>query len=71
MRYRVDIDIAENKLAFALEFFKAISFVKKVNVIADNEITNPAILQSIEDYERGNVSPTPLNLEECKAMIDV
>ena len=69
MKYIIDIDIADNKIAFAEEFFKTISFVKKVRAIPSNEITNPAILQSIEDYEKGKVQPTPLNLTELKAMI--
>jgi|GEM_PF-1477445 hypothetical protein len=70
MRYILDIDIADNKSSFAEEFFKTISFVKKVRVIASNEITNPAILQSIDDYEKGKTQPTPLNLAELKAMIN-
>ncbi|MBX2931446.1 MAG: hypothetical protein KF781_05820 [Chitinophagaceae bacterium] len=63
------IDIAENKAAFAEEFFKTISFVKNVQPIMPNEITNPAILQSIETYEKGATQPTPLNLQELKEMI--
>jgi hypothetical protein len=70
MRYILDIDIADNKIAFVEEFLKNISFVKNVQVMANDEITNPAILKSIEDYESGKVKPTPLNLAELKAMID-
>jgi hypothetical protein len=70
MRYLLDIDIADNKTTFAEEFFKTISFVKKVRVIASNEITNPAILQSIDDYEKGKAKPTPLSLAELKVMIN-
>jgi hypothetical protein len=70
MRYIVDIDIANNKKTFVEEFFKTISFVKKVRIIESNEITNPAILQSIEDYEKRNTKPTPLNLAELKDMIN-
>jgi hypothetical protein len=70
MRFILDIEIADNKRTFAEEFFKTISFVKRVRAIPENEITNRAILQSIEDYEKGNVTPTPLNLEELKAMLD-
>jgi hypothetical protein len=70
MKYILDIDIADDKRSFAEEFFKTISFVKKVRAIASNEITNPAILQSIEDYETGKAKPTPLNLAELKAMLD-
>ena len=64
------LDIADNKSTFAEQFFKSISFVKKVRVIANNEVTNPAILQSIDDYETGQAKPTPLNLAELKAMIN-
>ncbi len=70
MKYRLDIDIDDDKRTFAEEFFKTISFVKKVHAIANNEITNPAILQSMDDYENGKSSPTPLNLAELKSLID-
>jgi hypothetical protein len=70
MRYLLDIDIAENKQSFAEEFFKTISFVKNVRKVASNEITNPTILQSIEDYENGKNIPTPLSLAELKEMIN-
>ena len=64
------LEVPENKMALAEEFFKSISFIKKVTPVASNEITNRSILKSIEDYESKNVSPTPLNLEELKALID-
>jgi hypothetical protein len=70
MKYILDIDIAEEKKTFAEEFFKTISFVKKVRLYEENEITNPEILKSIEDYELGKIKSTPLNLEELKKMID-
>jgi hypothetical protein len=70
MKYMLDIDIADDKKSFAEEFFKSISFVKNVRAVASNEITNAAILQSIDDYETGKARPTPLNLAELKAMID-
>jgi hypothetical protein len=70
MKYILDIEIADDKRSFAEEFFKTISFVKKVRAIASNEITNPAILKSIEDYEKGKDKAIPLNLAELKAMID-
>lgn len=64
------VDIPENKMTFAEEFFKSISFVKKVTAIAPNEITNTVILKGIEDYQSKKVIPTPLNLAELKAMIN-
>lgn len=70
MRYILDIDIADNKKTFAEEFFKTISFVKKVRAIASNEITNPAILKSIEDYENKTINATPLSLKELKTMLN-
>ena len=64
------LDIPENKMAFAEEFFKSISFIKKIKAIAPNEINNTAVLKGIEDYESKKVTPTPLNLAELKAMIN-
>ena len=64
------LDIPENKMAFAEEFFKSISFIKKIKAIASNEITNTSILKGIEEYESKKVTPTPLNLVELKAMIN-
>ena len=72
MKYRIELEIPANKSSFILEFLKSITFIKKVkiDVIEKNEITNPEILKSIEDYETRKVSPTPLNLAELKAMIN-
>jgi len=70
MKYQLEIEIADNEISFAEKFFKNISFVRSVKAIANNEITNPAILQSIADYESGSVKSTPLNLAELKTMID-
>ncbi len=70
MKYRLEVEVADNKRAFAEEFFKTVSFVKKVKAIANNEITNPAILKSIVGYEKGKLKATPLNLEQLKNMIN-
>ncbi len=72
MKYRIELEIPANKSSFILEFLKSITFIKKVkiDVIEKNEITNPEILKSIEDYETRKVSPTPLNLAELQAMIN-
>ena len=70
MKYLLEIDIADGESSFAEKFFKNISFVKKVKAIASNEITNPAILESMEAYEEGRTKPTPLNLAELKVMIN-
>jgi hypothetical protein len=66
---KIVLDINDNKADYAIEFFKNISFVKKATAIAKNQITNPAILQSIQDYESKKIKPTPLNLAELKAML--
>ena len=66
---RIVLEIADNKADLFLEFVRNLSFVKKSEKIPANQITNPAILQSIEDYEQGRTEPAPLSLEELKAMI--
>jgi hypothetical protein len=67
---KIVVDINDSKLAFAMEFFKNVSFIKRAKAIAPNEITNFEVLESIEGYEKGKVKPTPVNLKELKAMID-
>lgn len=69
-KMRYILEIPENKMALAEEFFKSISFITKVTPISSNEITNSSILQSIEDYESKSKTPTSLNLDELKKLID-
>lgn len=64
------LEVPDNKSDFAEEFFKTISFVKNIKQITSNEITNPLILQSIEDYETGKLTPTPLSIKELKIMLN-
>lgn len=64
------LDIPENKLTLAKEFFNSISFIKSVKEVAANEVTNPSILKSIEDYEAKKVSPTPMSLAELKKLLN-
>jgi len=71
MKLILELEIPENKMAFAEEFFKSISFVKKIRPIAPDEITDSAILNSIDSYEKGSLKPTPLSLTELKKMIHV
>ena len=69
MKYILEIE--EGKALMAEEFFKCISFIRGVKAIQPNEITNPAILKSIEQYENGTIAPTPLSLVELKEMLHV
>lgn len=69
MKHVVQLEVSSNKLSFLLEFFKSISFVKKVKVFEHNEITNPKIISSIEEYETKKTQPTPMSIEELKKMI--
>lgn len=70
MTYRIELEVAADKLAFAEEFFKSISFIRSVRMVPPNEITNPDILECIASYETGKQNPTPLNLSELKSMLD-
>lgn len=67
---RILLEVSDNKADLFLEFIRNLPFVKKSEKVSDNEVTNPKILRSIEDYEQGKVSPTPANLEELKALIN-
>ena len=64
------LEIPDNKLSLAKEFFKSITFIKNIRVVDSNEITNVSILQSIEQYENKKLSPTPLSLDDLKSMIN-
>lgn len=70
MKYTIEIEIADNQVSFAEEFFRTIRFIKKVTAIPANQITNTAILQSIEQYEKNETKPTALSLKELKDMLD-
>jgi len=64
------LEIPDNKKTFAEEFFKSVSFIKNIKTVADNEITNIAILTSIEQYENSKIQPTVLNLEDLKKLMN-
>jgi hypothetical protein len=67
---KILVEVADNKVNFAMEFFKNITFIKNTRSINKNEITNLAILKSMEDYENKKVNPTPLSLKELKKFIN-
>ncbi|MEI9956453.1 MAG: hypothetical protein WDM90_09180 [Ferruginibacter sp.] len=50
---KILLEVKDSKADYALEFLKHISFIKKVEVVAKNQITNAAILESIEKHEPG------------------
>ncbi|MCE2962870.1 MAG: hypothetical protein ACK43K_12650 [Chitinophagales bacterium] len=70
MKYTLEIEVSDNQISFAEEFFKTIKFIKKFKLIPENQITKPSILKSMDDYENNRVKPTPLSLKELKEMID-
>jgi len=71
MKFLIDIDTKQNSLEFVMQFLKNISFIKDIKVVESNEVTNPSILQSIEDYEKNMIKPTPMSLSELKSLMDV
>jgi hypothetical protein len=66
---KILIEIPENKISFAKEFFKNISFIKNIKVLDANQITNSSILKEIDEYENKKVTPTPVNIEKLKKLI--
>jgi hypothetical protein len=67
---KILVEVADNKVNFAMEFFKNITFINTTKLIDKNEITNAELLKSIEDYENKKASPTPLSLKELKKFIN-
>ena len=70
MTMKYILEIPDKEMVFAEEFFKKISFIKKVKALKSNEIANPKILKSIEDYEGKKSNPTALSLRELKTMLN-
>lgn len=64
------LDIQDDKAELFMEFIKNISFIRSTEKVVAGQVTNPAILQSIQDYETGKIQPAPFSLQELKAMID-
>ena len=70
MKYRIELELPENKLALTLEFLRSLSWIKTVSEPDDKIITSKKILNSIEDYERGTSQPVPMSLSELKALLN-
>jgi hypothetical protein len=68
MNYKIELDVSEQKLSLVLEFLKGVSFIKNVRTVAPNEITNPKVLESIEDFETGLLQPVSRSLTEVKLL---
>lgn len=67
---KILIEVSDNKGNLFLEFMKDISSIKHVEKVTPGQVTNPAILQRVEDYESGKVQPIPCSLSELKTLID-
>jgi len=67
---KIVVEIPDNKAGLAMEFFKNLSFIKKVKPVAKNEITNKTILKSITEYETGKAKPTVINLNQLKKILN-
>lgn len=70
MKYRIEIELPENKLPLTLEFLRSLSWIKSVSKPEPKEITNEKVLKSIEAYEQGLSKPTPMSLAELKALMN-
>ena len=69
MKYKIELELPESKLALAMEFLRSLSFVKNVKAVAPNEVTNEKIRSGIEAYETGLVKPIPASLAELKELL--
>ena len=70
MNHKIELDVPESKLAFAVEFLKSISFIKNVKAILPNEIKNKKIQDNIIAYETGENQPVKLSLAELKHILN-
>ncbi len=70
MKYRIELDLPENKLALTLEFLKSLSYIKTVSGPEENKVSRKKILTSIEEYETGSVQPVSMSLSELKALLN-
>jgi len=70
MKYRIELDLPENKLALTLEFLKSLSYIKAVSGPEDNKIARKKIVNSIEEYETGVSQPVSMSLSELKALLN-
>lgn len=67
---KILLEVSDNKVDLFLEFIKNIPFIKHSEKILPGQVTNAAIIQSIEDYESGKVQPTPCSLSELKTLVN-
>jgi hypothetical protein len=67
---KIVLDVENSKVELFMEFMRSLSFVKSTQQLEPGLITNQAILKSIDDYESGNVQPTPANLDDLKALLN-
>jgi hypothetical protein len=68
MNYKIELEVSEQKLSSVLEFLKGLSFIQNIRIVAPNEITNPKILESMEDFETGIFQPVSMSLTKLKAL---
>jgi hypothetical protein len=70
MKYRIELELPENKLALTLEFLKSLSWIKAVSGPEEKLVTAKKVLKSIEEYERGEIQPVPMSLKELKSLLN-
>ena len=68
MNYKIELDVSEQNLSLVLEILNGISFIGNIRIIAPNEITNPKILETVEDFETGLKQPASMSLSELKVL---
>lgn len=68
MKYTLEIEIADDEISFAEEFFKKISFVKHVRLVTPNESSNPEAMQSIDNEKE---KPMPFQFGAAKGLISM
>jgi hypothetical protein len=68
INYKIELDVSEQNLSLVLEILNGVSFIGNIRIIAPNEITNPKILETVEDFETGLKQPASMSLAELKVL---
>jgi hypothetical protein len=70
MKYRIELELPENKLALTLEFLRSLSWIKTVSNPEEKKVTSEKVRNSIEEYEKGISQPVPISLDELKKLLN-
>lgn len=70
MNIKIVVEVEENNAGQMLDHLHSHPFVENVQIAESHTILNPKLIQSIESYESGKVSPSKVSLADLKEMLN-